>query len=106
MHMQVAHGATILVVALAYISISRHVKEATSAAVSSNMYASLDHVAIGMQAILAANHSAFVVADYLAATSNMNRLSRVSALILLCLFFWQYACMTNVDALSFPNTIL
>jgi small basic protein len=91
MHMQVAHGATILVVALVYISVSRHVKEETSAAVSSNMYASLDHVVGGMQAILAANHSAFVVADYLAATSNRNRLSRVSALILLCSFLAMHA---------------
>jgi hypothetical protein len=86
MHLQVSHGATVLMVALAYISVSRYVKEATSVAVSSNMYAPLDHVAAGMQAILAANNSAFVVADYLAATSNKNRLSRVSALILLCLF--------------------
>jgi hypothetical protein len=86
MHMQVSHGAIILVVDLAYILVSRYVKEGTNDAVSSNMYASLDHVAAGMQAILAANNSAFVVADYLAATSNKNRLSRVSALILLCLF--------------------
>jgi hypothetical protein len=90
-------------VALAYISVSRYVKEATSVAVSSNMYAPLNHVAAGMQAILTANHSAFVVADYLAA-SNRNHLSQVTALIFLCLFFG-IACMTNVDAVSFPNTI-
>jgi hypothetical protein len=84
--MQVASGAIVLVVPLAYIYASRHVKEATSAAVSSNMYASLDHVAASMQAILAANYSAFIVADYLAATSNMNHLSHVTALILLCFF--------------------
>jgi hypothetical protein len=102
--MQVVQGATVLVVALAYISVSRHVKESTSAAVSSSMYASLDHVADGMQAILAGNHPAFVVANYLAATSNRNRLSHVIALILLCLFVGN-ACMTNVDAFSFPNTI-
>ncbi|XP_071674305.1 probable histidine kinase 2 [Lolium perenne] len=60
---EVSHGATVLMVALAYISVSRYVKEATSVAVSSNMYAPLDHVAAGMQAILTANHSAFVVAE-------------------------------------------
>ncbi|XP_047078851.1 probable histidine kinase 2 [Lolium rigidum] len=94
----VAHGATILVVALAYISISRHVKEATSAAVSSNMYASLDHVAIGMQAILAANHSAFVVADNLAATSNMNRLSRVEQNL-----FMAFAMQPHVAEMSYTS---
>ncbi|XP_047078866.1 probable histidine kinase 2 [Lolium rigidum] len=95
----VAHGATILVVALAYISVSRHVKEETSAAVSSNMYASLDHVVGGMQAILAANHSAFVVADYLAATSNMNRLSRVEQNL-----FMVFAMQPHVAEMSYAGT--
>ncbi|KAM0930817.1 hypothetical protein ACQ4PT_000722 [Festuca glaucescens] len=93
----VAHGATVLVVALAYISVSRHVKEATSAAVSSNMYASLDHVAAGMQAILAANHSAFVVADYLAA-SNRNRLSHVEQNL-----FMAFAMQPHVDEMSYAG---
>ncbi|KAM0929571.1 hypothetical protein ACQ4PT_001608 [Festuca glaucescens] len=94
----VASGATVLVVALAYIYASRHVKEATSAAVSSNMYASLDHVAAGMQAILAANHSAFIVADYLAATSNMNRLSHAEQNL-----FMAFAMQLHVAEMSYAG---
>ncbi|KAM0930814.1 hypothetical protein ACQ4PT_000721 [Festuca glaucescens] len=94
----VTHGATVLVVALAYISASRHVKEATSATVSSNMYASLDHVAAGMQAILAANHSAIVVADYLAATSNRNRLSHAEQNL-----FMAFAMQPHVAEMSYAG---
>ncbi|XP_051230405.1 probable histidine kinase 2 [Lolium perenne] len=94
----VASGAIVLVVALAYIYASRHVKEATSAAVSSNMYASLDHVAAGMQAILAANHSAFIVADYLAATSNMNHLSHAEQNL-----FMVFAMQPHVAEMSYAG---
>ncbi|XP_047085999.1 probable histidine kinase 2 [Lolium rigidum] len=94
----VASGATVLVVALAYIYASRHVKEVTSAAVSSNMYASLDHVAAGMQAILAANHSAFIVADYLAATSNMNHLSHAEQNL-----FMAFAMQPHVAEMSYAG---
>ncbi|XP_047084115.1 probable histidine kinase 2 [Lolium rigidum] len=101
---EVSHGATVLMVALAYISISRHVKEATSAAVSSNMYASLDHVAAGMQAILAANHSAFVVADYLAVISNYSCIFRY---VLTCQveqnLFMAFAMQPHVAEMSYAG---
>jgi hypothetical protein len=52
-------------------------KDATTAAVTSSMYLSLEHTAVGMHALMEANRSAFVVADSLKTTNNKTRLSYV-----------------------------
>jgi hypothetical protein len=75
--MQVVHGATAVVVVLAYILLRGQMKEATTAAVTSSMYLSLEHTAVGMHTLMEANRSAFVVADSLNTANNKTRLSYV-----------------------------
>jgi hypothetical protein len=77
--MQIVHGATAVVVVLAYTLLRGQMKEATTAAVTSSMYLSLEHTAVGMHALMEANQSAFVVADSLKTTNNKPRLSYVIA---------------------------
>uniref|UniRef100_A0ACD5XNF7 Uncharacterized protein n=1 Tax=Avena sativa TaxID=4498 RepID=A0ACD5XNF7_AVESA len=94
----VLHGTTVVVVVLAYIFASRHMKEDTSSAVASSMYMSVGHISTGMQDILEAKHSAFVAAGTLEIESNRTNLPYVREKL-----FMAFAMQPHVAEMSYAG---